>query len=56
MRCESATPPATLRRNVTSPGGTTAAALAVLQDAQGLENLMIRAAAAARARAEEMAG
>ena len=56
MRRESATPPATLRRNVTSPGGTTAAALTVLQDAHGLENLMIRAAAAARARAEEMAG
>jgi pyrroline-5-carboxylate reductase len=56
MRREGATPPATLRRNVTSPGGTTAAALAVLQDSQGLENLMIRAAAAARARAEEMAG
>ena len=56
MRRESATSPATLRRNVTSPGGTTAAALAVLQDAQGLENLMIRTAAAARARAEEMAG
>jgi pyrroline-5-carboxylate reductase len=56
MRRESATPPATLRRNVTSPGGTTAAALAVLQDAQGLEDLMIRATAAARARAEEMAG
>ena len=32
MRRESATSPATLRRNVTSPGGTTAAALAVLQD------------------------
>jgi pyrroline-5-carboxylate reductase len=56
MRRESATPPATLRRSVTSPGGTTAAALTVLQDAHGLENLMIRAAAAARARAEEMAG
>ena len=37
MRRESATSPATLRRNVTSPGGTTAAALAVLQDADGLE-------------------
>ena len=35
MRRESATSPATLRRNVTSPGGTTAAALAVLQDARG---------------------
>ena len=30
---QGATPPATLRRNVTSPGGTTAAALAVLQGA-----------------------
>ncbi len=56
MRRESATSPATLRRNVTSPGGTTAAALAVLQDAQGIEDLMIRASAAARARAAEMAG
>jgi pyrroline-5-carboxylate reductase len=58
MRRESATPPATLRQNVTSPGGTTAAALAVLQDAQGqgLEDLMIRATAAARARAAQMAG
>jgi pyrroline-5-carboxylate reductase len=56
MRRESATSPATLRRNVTSPGGTTAAAVAVLQGAGGLEDLMIRAAAAARARAAEMAG
>ena len=56
MRRESATPPATLRRNVTSPGGTTAAALAILEEAQGLEDLMFRAAAAARARAAEMAG
>ncbi len=56
MRRESATAPATLRRNVTSPGGTTAAALAVLQDAEGLNDLMARATAAARARAAEMAG
>jgi pyrroline-5-carboxylate reductase len=56
MRRDGATSPATLRRNVTSPGGTTAAALAVLQGADGLEDLMIRAAAAARARAAEMAG
>ncbi|HEY6518738.1 MAG TPA: pyrroline-5-carboxylate reductase [Roseiarcus sp.] len=56
MRRENATPPATLRRNVTSPGGTTAAALAVLEDANGLNDLMARATAAARARAAEMAG
>jgi pyrroline-5-carboxylate reductase len=56
MRRESASSPATLRRNVTSPGGTTAAALAVLQDAKGLNDLMARATAAARARAAEMAG
>ena len=56
MRRESATAPATLRQNVTSPGGTTAAALAVLKHAQGLDDLMARATAAARARAAEMAG
>jgi pyrroline-5-carboxylate reductase len=56
MRRESGTPPATLRRNVTSPGGTTAAALAVLQSPGGLDDLMARATAAARARAAEMAG
>ena len=56
MRRDSATSPATLRRNVTSPGGTTAAALAVLQGPGGLEDLMIKATAAARARAAEMAG
>jgi pyrroline-5-carboxylate reductase len=56
MRRESAISPATLRRNVTSPGGTTAAALAVLGGQGGLEDLMIRATAAARARAAEMAG
>ena len=56
MRRDSSTSPATLRRNVTSPGGTTAAALAVLQSPDGLEDLMIRATAAARSRAAEMAG
>jgi pyrroline-5-carboxylate reductase len=56
MRREAATPPAVLRSNVTSPGGTTAAALAVLQGPGGLDELMARATAAARARAAEMAG
>ena len=39
--------PATLRHNVTSPGGTTAAALEVLMSADGLDPLMERAIAAA---------
>ena len=56
MRREGATAPAVLRRNVTSPGGTTAAALAVLQGPEGLNELMAKATAAARARAAEMAG
>ncbi len=56
MAREPATPPAELRRNVTSPGGTTAAALAILQGEGGLDALMTRAAEAARARAAEMAG
>jgi pyrroline-5-carboxylate reductase len=56
MRRERTTSPATLRRNVTSPGGTTAAALTVLQGAEGLNELMAKATAAARARAAEMAG
>jgi pyrroline-5-carboxylate reductase len=47
---------ATLRRNVTSPGGTTAAALEVLMAADGLQPLMIRAVAAAAARSKELAG
>lgn len=48
--------PETLRRNVTSPNGTTAAALAVLMAEDGLLPLLERAAAAARRRAEELAG
>ena len=38
---------ATLRKNVTSPGGTTAAALEVLMGDGGMQPLMIRAVAAA---------
>ena len=47
---------ATLRQNVTSPGGTTAAALAVLMGQGGLAQLMDRAVAAATARSRELAG
>jgi pyrroline-5-carboxylate reductase len=46
---------ATLRQNVTSPGGTTAAALEVLMGADGLQQLMTRAVAAATARSKELA-
>ncbi|MEZ5838911.1 MAG: pyrroline-5-carboxylate reductase [Hyphomicrobiales bacterium] len=45
----------TLRRNVTSPGGTTAAALAVLMAEAGVPDLMRRAVAAAADRSRELA-
>ena len=45
-----------LRQAVTSPGGTTAAALDVLMMADGLKPLMTRAVLAARRRAEELSG
>ncbi len=45
----------TLRQNVTSPGGTTAAALGVLMGEPGLRDLMIRAIAAATQRSKELA-
>src|SRR5215510_2968199 len=48
-------PAATLRQNVTSPGGTTAAALEVLMGSDGLQPLMIRAIAAATKRSIELA-
>jgi pyrroline-5-carboxylate reductase len=48
-------PSATLRQNVTSPGGTTAAALEVLMAKDGLQPLMIRAIAAATKRSIELA-
>jgi len=47
---------ATLRGNVTSPGGTTAAALDVLMGDGGLEPLMTRAVIAATRRGRELAG
>lgn len=46
---------ATLRKNVTSPGGTTAAALEVLMAPDGMQPLMIRAVAAATRRSKELA-
>ncbi|MGJ0505660.1 MAG: pyrroline-5-carboxylate reductase [Methylocystis sp.] len=46
----------TLRQRVTSPGGTTAAALGVLMAEDGLAPLMARAVAAAKKRAGELSG
>ncbi len=48
--------PSKLRENVTSPGGTTAAALSVLMADDGLEPLMRDAIAAALRRAGELSG
>jgi pyrroline-5-carboxylate reductase len=47
---------ATLRQNVTSPGGTTAAALAVLMGPGGFDALLTEAIAAAARRGRELAG
>ena len=47
--------PATLRENVTSPGGTTRAALDVLMAPDGLEPLLIRAVRAATQRSRTLA-
>lgn len=48
--------PVVLRKNVTSPGGTTEAALNVLMGKKGLPKLMDRAIAAAAARSKELSG
>ena len=53
---EPETSAAQLRINVTSPAGTTAAALAVLQAPGGLDALLERAVGAAHRRAGELAG
>ncbi len=47
-------PPAELRRDVTSPGGTTEAALSVLMGEDGLAPLMQKAVVAANRRAKEL--
>jgi pyrroline-5-carboxylate reductase len=44
-----------LRENVTSPGGTTAAALAILTGQNGLVSLMTKAVAAATDRSRQLA-
>jgi len=45
-----------LRQNVTSPGGTTAAALEVLMGPNGLDELMARAVAVATTRSRQLGG
>jgi pyrroline-5-carboxylate reductase len=47
--------PSLLRENVTSPGGTTAAALSILMGAGGLEELLKKAVAAGAGRSRELA-
>lgn len=53
---QSAEPASQLRVNVTSPGGTTAAALQVLMAADGIQPVFDKALAAASARSKELAG
>ncbi len=48
-------PPAKLRENVTSPGGTTLEALNILMAEDGMQPLITRAIAAATARSRELA-
>lgn len=48
-------PTAALIRDVATPGGTTEAALKVLQAVDGLPGVMVKAVAAAKTRAEELA-
>lgn len=55
MLDEDAADAAQLRRNVTSPGGTTEAALDVLMSEAGLNNLMRQATQAAAQRSQELA-
>lgn len=55
LALESGAAPDELRRNVTSPGGTTQAALEVLMAVDGLAPLMARAVAAATRRSRELA-
>jgi pyrroline-5-carboxylate reductase len=52
----SAEPASVLRRNVTSPGGTTLEALKILMSPDGLQPLLTKAIAAATRRSRELAG
>ena len=56
LHSDPSTPADQLRKNVTSPGGTTAAALDVLMAPDGLAPLMRRAIAAAKQRARDLSG
>jgi pyrroline-5-carboxylate reductase len=56
MALESEVDTATLRKQVTSPGGTTEQALQVLMDKGHLEDLFLEALSAAKKRSEELAG
>ena len=56
LLAQSAETASTLRENVTSPGGTTAAALDVLMAEYGLARLMTTAILRATARSRELAG
>jgi pyrroline-5-carboxylate reductase len=55
LLAQSSDPAGTLRENVTSPGGTTAAALEILMGADGLTKLMTQAIARATERSRELA-
>lgn len=55
LMAQSTETPARLRENVTSPNGTTAAALEVLMSKDGLAQLMSKAVAAATARGRDLA-
>jgi pyrroline-5-carboxylate reductase len=54
LLAESPLSPDVLRKNVTSPGGTTAAALSVLMASDGLQPILTRAVAAAKKRSIEL--
>jgi pyrroline-5-carboxylate reductase len=56
MLARSPQDPATLRKSVTSPGGTTAAALDILMSKDGLDPVLEKAVASATKRSRELAG